>query len=421
MTTNIVVVGAPLTDNLGGPSMLASTVKVLSKYLQDPLYTFVSSPPNNKAEEELAQKYGLHFVPVNYFGMKTLLSVILWKLCGRLIGSHARKTATHAVINADAIIDIMGISFSDTLRKHSFWRHFEKGRFFLLGKILGKPVIKYTTALGPMQTKWNRMFARLYLGRCCDLILARDEESLQAVRSVGIRTDALVCPDTAFLFDAAVSPVSKRISSIGQRRPVVGISVSYQAQYRGESPKSYVKATAELIRYVSKRYSAHVVIIPNEVTKETRNDVIVANEIHMEVTEHDCEVLDVRELRAEQIKGVIQQCDAIVTARYHTLIAALSLGVPVLAVSWHHKYAHALGLFGQEEYLCDVKDCRADNLIRLFDYLWRNREQVRQTILSGLSEVQERIDAGARCVYTLLQTRTENKLTEACPEESTVL
>jgi polysaccharide pyruvyl transferase WcaK-like protein len=150
-------------------------------------------------------------------------------------------------------------------------------------------------------------------------------------------------------------------------------------------------------------------IIPNEMTKETHNDMIVANEIHAEVPKHHCEVLDMRELRAEQIKGVIQQCDAIVAARYHTVIAALSLGVPVVAVSWHHKYAQALGLFGQERYLCDVKECRADNLIGQFDSLWQNREQVRKEILSRLSDIQERVDAGARRVCTLLQT--ENRRT----------
>ncbi len=407
MIVNIVLVGATLADNLGGPSLVASTLKAFSRYLPNTTYTLISGSKDEKAEEKLAQDHSLRFVPARYFGNKAVLSALSWRLCGRLVGSRGMKAAMHALTTADAIIDTTGISFADTLGTNSFWRCFEKGRFFLLGRILGKPVIKYTAALGPIRTRWNRMFARLYLGQCCNLILARDEESLQEIRRVGVRTDTLVCPDTGFLFDAAVSPVSKRIYSIAQTRPVIGISVSFQAQRRADSPKSYIKATAELIRHVSQRYSAYVVIIPNQIAGETHDDTIVANEVYAEVPGHHCEVLDMQELRAEEIKGVIQQCDAIVAARYHTLIAALSLGVPVLAVSWHHKYIQALRLFGQEEYLCDIEECRGDKLIRMFDRLWRNKEEVRTAIRLGLPAVQERIDAGARCVCALLQARDQ--------------
>jgi polysaccharide pyruvyl transferase WcaK-like protein len=108
---------------------------------------------------------------------------------------------------------------------------------------------------------------------------------------------------------------------------------------------------------------------------------------------------------AEVIKGVIRECDVLVAARYHSIIAALSVGVPVVALGWHHKYVEVLRLFAQEENLCDIKEIKLDKLIAMFARLWKHRENARFAIRSNLPAVKEGVAAGARRTYALMRER----------------
>lgn len=50
------------------------------------------------------------------------------------------------------------------------------------------------------------------------------------------------------------------------------------------------------------------------------------------------------------IKEVISRSSLLIGSRFHALAAALSVGVPAIAVGWSHKYGELLRSFGQEDY-----------------------------------------------------------------------
>jgi len=399
---SIVMFGAHFTGNLGGPSVILGTIKALSRYLPNARYALLRGGNSGAAERAIASQYGIDVIEVSRLGKSALASALLWRLFGVTVGFSAAVQIIRSLLRAHVVVDVSGIAFADTLGTNTLRSRMREKPYWLLAKLLGKRVVKYTSAFGPCRHKWNRRFAKFYLGRCCDVVLARDPQSLREIRRIGVRTEGMVCPDSGFLLDAVSSDVSRRLSSLRNTRPVVGVSVSYRVQLHAASPDAYVSAMVQLIHRIIEVHHAYVVIIPNEVSDGPFDDMKVAERISSEVGLPDCEVVKANELRAEEIKGIIGECDAVVAARYHTIIAAISLGVPVLAISWHHKYVEALRLVGQQDQVCDIRDASPEKIIAMFESMWQDREKAREVILSRMPAVCEGIDAGARRTAAVL-------------------
>ena len=396
--TKIALTGVRLSANLGGPSLVASTQSVLSTVFPDAEYTLFVPVRYYEADVALAPKYSIGIAPLSV-GCRLLARALIRRFCRILTGSVSTNATIKSLEEADLLIDIKGILFADSAGPQRFQDRMRAGFTFVLGKILGKPVIKYTADFGPFNCKWSRIFARLYFGHFVDLILARSEASYQNVKSLGVKTPTMVVPDTAFLLPCEQGKESEHYRKLRQHSGLVGVSVSYQARNCALDPGIYLKIMAEFVDYLIKNHGVYVVLIPNAISKESNSDALIAEQICAELANNHCEVLCTENLTAQELKGVIGECDAIVACRYHTIIAALSLAIPTVAISWHHKYAEVLDLFQQEHRVLDIKELRLEDLVRSFEDLWENREQIRQTISSFVPDVKDRIATGARAVY----------------------
>ncbi|HPG39127.1 MAG TPA: polysaccharide pyruvyl transferase family protein [bacterium] len=400
MKTKITLVGARLSLNFGGPSLLAATKTVLDAYFDNAEYTLIIPYKTIALDQQLAPQYGVSVLP---FRPKiwTIPMVIVKRWLRLLAGPADQKAIIRNLAAADVVIDIWGIMHADSLH-NTFMFRLLVGLHLWMAKFLGKPVIKYTTALGPFEQKWNRLFARFYLGRNTDLVLVRDNTSFASLEKLQLGTPAFVIPDTAFLLPAQDSAISAEIAQTSRNKPVVCLSVSYQARNREKSAGAYTASMAHLIRHITTDYQAQVVLLPNELSSSPDDDIKVGRHILEQLGETDCRLIDTEKLTAAEIKGIIRECSLVVAARYHTIVAALSLGIPTLAIAWHHKYREVLGLFAQEEWLCNIDELSDTDLTARFDALWQQQEKSRVKIAHYLPQVKESIMQGGQLVQELL-------------------
>jgi len=406
MGINIALTEIRLSSNLGGPSILVAIKTALNDVFPDAEYTLFVPYSYYESDVPWAPKYGVKIAPL--VNAKRLFpSALLNRCTGVSMGSACVKDAIRLLRQADVIVDIRGIIFADNLGGNSFRSRMIEGFIFFVSRILRKPVIKYTASMGPFNHRWNRIFAKICLGHLTKLILARDETSRKHLEDLNIKTPTLTVPDTAFLLPSCESEVSKRYAEIRKRHPLVGLSVSFQAKKRSPASTDYLIIMANFVRYLIDKYAIHIVLIPNEQSKGLNNDHQIAEEISREVRDVRCDVLDTDNLLAQEIKGVIQQCEVIVAARYHTIVASLSLGIPTLAIGWHHKYAGVLGLFGQQHRICNIEELNLEDLVKKFNDLWQNREEVGQTIAAFIPDVKEQIIAGARAVREVVSVKAK--------------
>jgi polysaccharide pyruvyl transferase WcaK-like protein len=409
MPAHVVLIGGRLTMNFGAPSLVLGAVRALSRFLPGARFTLMPQTAVDGRDFELARSYGIALLPWPSAGrlrsMRLLGGALVMRLTGLATGPPPVRSLLNTLSQADLVLDAWGIAFADSLGRNTFRSRFLANVHYAIVRILGPPLAKYTADLGPFRRKWNRRAARFYLNLFADMILARDQASREALREIGIRGRLMVCPDSAFLVEPSESEASRRIAAVRASRPVVGISVSFQARDRAKGEQPYVEVMARLVDHMAEQYHAYVLIIPNELNSAGTLDRSVAAEVQQRATSRDCEVVDAEGLRPEELKGVMGECDAVVAARYHAVVACLSMGVPTLAIGWHHKYRGVLALFGQESFVCDVENLGLADVQRQFGRLWSQRESVRRRILDGLPAVRDGVYAGAAAVCSLVTDR----------------
>jgi len=306
--------------------------------------------------------------------------------------------------NADIIIDIWGIIFSDSLGADPIVY-----TTLLISRLLNKPVIKYTADIGPFNTRWNRLFAKLYLNNR-ELIFARNEATREYLHELGLSSPIYLCPDTAFLLEPATSEKSEALLQEKRKgKAIIGIVVSHMISRRERDKGKYASLMAKIAGYLTQKLNAVVILIPNEVFLGRYDDLHVARRIYARTKAKDKVMMLTEGYPAEELKGIIGTCDLLIGARYHSIVAALSMSIPTLAVSWHHKYDAVMMLVGQEKYVCDVESLSFDKLRGMIDSLWENREEIRATIESRLPFVKESVLLCGEKVKQILDVRKSNK------------
>jgi polysaccharide pyruvyl transferase WcaK-like protein len=97
--------------------------------------------------------------------------------------------------------------------------------------------------------------------------------------------------------------------------------------------------------------------------------------------------LIVGEYTPGEMRHIISKTDVFLAYRFHAMVSALAMGVPVAAVSWSHKYREVLAQFGLD-YCVDQK-AGAESILAMMGRLITNRAVVRERILSRLPEITE--------------------------------
>ena len=313
-------------------------------------------------------------------------------------GSAADLELITDLEDADLVVDLYGICFCDNLekRKYSYLsmraRKMKFQPILHLAKKMGKTVIKNTASFGPMETEYNQKSALYSAKNVYDVLCAREVQSKIALsRVLGDKYDILLSPDTANLM-----PFSVQL-----RKNRVGISASHQIVKQWKSPEGYVECMVQLGKVIHE-LGLEILFLPNEYDpNKADNDVAVCRTIQEALAAEGVpsEILDVLHMSSTQLKNEIAACEVVVASRYHTCVAALSSGTPVLVLGWHYKYQELLGLYSQSRWLINQDECDSRKLVEMFRKFWKLREANRQTILNQYPTVRRKILAEGKKMY----------------------
>lgn len=299
---------------------------------------------------------------------------------------------------ADFVVDLYGICFCDNLEKRDYRyltmiaRKRKASPILFLAKKMGKKVIKNTASFGPMETEYNRKSAEYMTKHVYDVLCAREVQSKIALHhAVGNQREILLSPDTANLMD--FTPQLRKLR--------VGISASHQIVKQWASEEGYVACMTKLGQYIH-TLGAEIVFLPNEYDpNKADNDVAVCCQIQDALRQAGVEstVLDVLHMTSTELKNEIAACEVVVASRYHTCVAALSSGTPVLVLGWHYKYQELLSLYSQNQWLIRQDGCTAEKLVNLFGRFWNLREENRETIMAQYPAVKKKVLETGRLLY----------------------
>ena len=376
--------------NFGSPSILHG-METLLRTLYGPEVDIVNYQPT---QPDLVAVEDLGFpTKVNRSDYQTLYRT--WKTNR---GTPEDLELVTDLETADLVVDLYGICFCDNLekRRYSYLSMTARKRKFhpilFLAKKMGKRIIKNTASFGPMETEYNQKAAQFMCKQVYDVLCAREVQSKIALRHVlGGKREILLSPDTANLMGYTPGP----------RKCRVGISASHQIVKQWSSNEGYVECMVRLGQLIHS-LGAEILFLPNEYDPNKEdNDVAVCRQIQGELEKAGVpsEILDVLHLNSTQLKNGIAACEVVVASRYHTCVAALSSGTPVLVLGWHYKYQELLSLYSQTQWLIHQDDCDSEKLLSMFRRFWTVREENRETIAAQYPLVREKVLETGRVLY----------------------
>ncbi len=406
----VLVTGLCLQGNKGGPAIALSLMKQLKKYL--PELSFVFSVPSGSEfpyERRWSERYGISIVDD--------LSPHDVHL-GQLIAPRGRGNwrrllpwlRTAAGVNA--IIEMSAISYvGPPIGTEERVLTSKRVRYRRIAKWMGKPFLAWTQSYGPFSTPAIRKLAIEDL-QSQPVVLCRGNASLELVKELLPEHPARSFPDVAVVLaydrQRGRELIAEFYPDVDLDR-LVTISPSSQVylQSGGDGPANH--HLEEMIRFCTQlRERGHDVLLVPHTMRPGRPDVrrcdyaICAEIVKATNDGGVCVVGD--DLSPIDLKSIISNAVVHVSARYHSVIAALSAGVPCVSISWHHKYRDIMQMYGVENFVYDgVRPTASDGLIRHVEEAMRNAQSIRHTLAVRQSEAEQLVDQNTRLFASWLR------------------
>ena len=211
------------------------------------------------------------------------------------------------------------------------------------------------------------------------LITARESITYEALKQKNITKNLHLFPDPAFTLDS----VQLELPAGFDESNTIGINVSPLIQTLENNSGITLTNYQKLIAHILANTNLQVALIPH-VTRANNNDLTPLTQLYTAFKESGRVVL-IPDHNCMELKGFISRCRLFIGARTHATIAAYSTFVPTLVVGYSVKAKGiAKDIFGDyEHYVIPVQSLEnEDDLIRSFDWLLQNEDQIRKHLKS---------------------------------------
>ncbi|MBI4286100.1 MAG: polysaccharide pyruvyl transferase family protein [Chloroflexi bacterium] len=419
----ILLIGTSIySRNRGVVALASASIGLLKKCLGEtdvvlfhsfPDYYDVASPLTYYAKEMRTVKDSNPYLWAANLPWR-LLRAMTWATMKKLFGINMAKLVDEKVLReymrAEVVIDLgYGDGFTDDYGFQMFVSClFQK----LLAIILGKRLIVFPQSIGPFRRKISLFAARSVLNRAA-FVVARESITYDYLKKIGIRSPIFLSSDVAFLLEKAPQQRILEILSAEQipnDKPLIGLSISQHInlKYSNPSDNSYIQNMVRTIDYLIETLDATIILVPHSTSvRSNDDDRIVGALVRDKVKERDRVILIDKEYSSEELKGIISCCSLFMGARMHANIAALSSGVPTIAIAYSHKTYGIMRELGQENWICDYAKMEFAGQISRINHIWRNRQEIREALTRHLKAVQEKVIAVGELVRNCLENNAK--------------
>lgn len=300
----------------------------------------------------------------------------------------------HKLKNLKMAVDVSGFAYGD---KRGYIQPLETQK-----------VIDYCKRVGAkyyfMPQAWGGFKEERVAANCKKMInsgdayFTRDEVSRKYVADLlGQPIDKVpLLPDIAFHFPIPDIDGTEILKKHGypssSKREKVCLSPNmriYERMGGTGTNNEYVKTFIDIIQNLRDRYD--IVLIPNEIMPDPsagRDDQFLCKLIFDSLTDKSNITCITGYYSAEEIKSVIRECDFVIASRFHSLVFALSLGIPSMAISWSHKYRELFRLFALDSFVLEDKGIQIGQIMETFEKLVKEREEVTGKINTTLPKLK---------------------------------
>ncbi|MDH3348192.1 MAG: polysaccharide pyruvyl transferase family protein [Desulfobulbaceae bacterium] len=299
----------------------------------------------------------------------------------------------------DALIDISGFAYGDVPWADGSIQSIKP--LITLCQRQDKPVFFLPQAWGPFLNSSIRNGVKEILKGETVKFYSRDTVSSQHLETLLEEGPILSHQDIVFNFKGGTSKQGKQIlykMGCSITRPIIGISPNMRVFERSSgigSSNQYIKIITRLIRHCLDKYDVDIVLQASEIKRygATKDDRYICSLIANVINQPDRCFMTRDFLTAEETKAIICQFTYIIGSRFHSLVFALSNGIPGMPISWTHKYRELYSLFGLQHMVQECDKLDLEDIIIKFDRAWVEQHQHKKIIKKQLVSIQKKNDA----------------------------
>ena len=282
-----------------------------------------------------------------------------------------------------------------------------------LARKRGIPVILYNMSLGPVRTRAGRRCLKRILD-CADLVITRDDVSLDLARDLGtpaekLRAGADCALNVVPAGEERIREIARAEGILQGPRPSIGFNVnSYiDAFVRGGGPGIGRGRFLGIMRAVMDRaiesFDANAVMV---ITQPM--DLGIAGELMEGLRNRDrVRLVSNRRYSHEELAGVLSRLEIFTGMRTHSLILATSVGTPVLGIVAYPKNRGYLRSIGMADQMIEFSDFSEKTLFEKVERTWRLRSELRRRLLPAIEREKEKARRSAQLLRPFINLQPE--------------
>lgn len=275
----------------------------------------------------------------------------------------------------------------------------------IYAKIANKKLVILGGSFGPFSTSISNVLGKFTL-RNTDIIILRDIASQKYIKEK-YKITSIVTADPAWL----LPPDNEfdyqnflKLSKIPESLPLIGITTAHKSMVIDNfglynklptisSVEFHNRLIAEIIAYINTELQAGVVFLPHCIENYQtviNDDRIPSRAIYNQVKEHNKAWIIEDDLSASVLKSIMRNFDLLIGERTHSMIGALSVYTPVLALSYPNDfrtYSIIGNMVGLDNNLYDVRMASKDSLCKKISDIWAVRRQQKEYLINTIPNI----------------------------------
>lgn len=256
------------------------------------------------------------------------------------------------------------------------------------------PVMLYANGIGPVNRAKNREKVKEILNKV-NLITLRDSDSYDEVKRMGVTNEAVITADPALTIEGISKDKARSIlTEIGVQKDkkILGISIR---NWKG-CGANYWNDLATGIDDICQKYDLAPVWIPLKHPEDITVSKAVADQMKTK------SYILTRPCSAEEIVGVVGECEMVAAMRLHSMIYATAKCVPAIGLSYDPKVSGFVKYIGASTVI-DIKEFSKEKIMSQADKIFANKEEIKANLNKKVTEFKVKAEETAKMAIKLIE------------------
>jgi len=387
----IIVLGSYGHGNVGDDAIILSMLMAFEKVMPKNVEITVFS----KNDKYLVEKRGINFI--NPWRLRNLLKIL----------KEYKKNDLMILGGGGLIQD------KSSLLNMLFWC----GNV-LISKSLKNTVMCYAIGVGPVESSFGKILARLALNKV-DLITVRDDYSKRLLRDLRVnRTPIYTTADPAILLPSGKLKIEDAFKSEGielKEKTMIALSLRYWFHTKPLLPAKFVLEKKLWLKKEREKFTVfleNMAKLADRLVEELDSNVVfismqkydykVSMEVKNLMKNRESAIVLKQTFTANETKAILGQMDLTISVYLHPLILSASMGTPVFGFAYAPKVPGFMEMIGQSYYIGNIDNIELGVLLKKIKLLWNERRETKIMLRSRINELGKKSFHNAELAFKLL-------------------